>query len=105
MNIDLTAYASEQQRRFDASTSSEERKQQGHFGTPPAIAHFMAGQFSRRKPDQTPERQAPESSRGVEQPRVLRVLDPGAGVGTLSAAVCQRVLADRFLGPYPRRGG
>jgi len=74
---DLTAFASQQQRHFDASTSPEERKERGHFGTHPAIAEFMAGMFS-------------------EIPRdALRVLDPGAGVGTLSAAVCQRVLLQK----------
>lgn len=71
---ELTEFAAEQQRRFDASTSSDERKQRGHFGTPPAIARFMSGMFSEIPPG------------------TVRILDPGAGVGTLSAAICQSVL-------------
>lgn len=71
---ELTEFAAEQQRRFDASTSSDERKQRGHFGTPPAIARFMSGMFS-----------------GFNSGTV-RILDPGAGVGALSAAICQRIL-------------
>jgi adenine-specific DNA-methyltransferase len=122
MTTDLTEYASEQQRRFDLSTSPDERKQQGHFGTPPAIAHFMAGQFSwisgkmrlfpgihaperrMRKMGQAPSIHAsepvpfsapePVPFSAPEQSGIVRVLDPGAGVGTLSAAVCQRVLAE-----------
>ncbi|MDZ4817499.1 MAG: Eco57I restriction-modification methylase domain-containing protein [Planctomycetota bacterium] len=70
----LTDFASEQQRRFDALVPAEQRKVTGHFGTPAVIAEFMAGMFS--------------------QPLEchLRILDAGAGVGTLSVAVCQRLL-------------
>jgi adenine-specific DNA-methyltransferase len=74
---ELPEFAAEQQRRYDTSTSAIERKERGHFGTPPAIAQFMAAMFSKRH---------------VES---IRILDPGAGVGTLSAAVCQRVLAEK----------
>lgn len=95
----LTEFAAEQQGRFDSSTSPRERKERGHFGTPAAIADFMASMFS-----------------AIPQGTV-RVLDPGAGVGTLSAAVCQRVLRqsarrrlefelwenDPKLAPYLRR--
>jgi adenine-specific DNA-methyltransferase len=70
----LTEFAAEQQRQFDISTSPAARKACGHFGTRPAIAEFMAMMFS----------QIPEGR--------LRILDPGAGVGMLSAAVCQRIL-------------
>jgi adenine-specific DNA-methyltransferase len=70
----LTRLAADQQRRFDATTLPRTRKERGHFGTAPAIADFMAGMF-------------------MEIPQgAVRILDPGAGVGTLSAAVCQRVL-------------
>lgn len=72
----LTEFAAEQQRRFDASTSADERKERGHFGTPPAIAAFMAGMLSQLSSN-------------------IRILDPGAGVGTLSAAACQRALGQR----------
>ena len=70
----LTQFASDQQRRFDLATPANARKERGHFGTPPAIAGFMAGMFS-------------DIPKGT-----VRILDPGAGVGTLSAALCQRVL-------------
>jgi adenine-specific DNA-methyltransferase len=70
----LTRLAAEQQRRFDAMTLPRARKERGHFGTSPAIADFMAGMFSA----------IPHGP--------MRILDPGAGVGTLSAAVCQRIL-------------
>src|SRR5947207_13666349 len=73
----LTRLAAEQQRQFDATTLPRTRKERGHFGTSPAIADFMAGMFT----------QVPQGP--------VRILDPGAGVGTLSAAVCQRVLQQR----------
>ncbi|MCI0380866.1 MAG: Eco57I restriction-modification methylase domain-containing protein [Gemmataceae bacterium] len=74
LKADLTQFAAEQQRRFEAATLPRERKERGHFGTPPAVAEFMSGMIT-----------------GIPQGAV-RVLDPGAGVGTLSAALCQRVL-------------
>src|SRR6266852_1887796 len=77
MNSSLTQLAAEQQRRFDATTLPRARRERGHFGTTPAIADFMAGMFT-------------EIPQGP-----VHVLDPGAGVGTLSAAVCQRVLQER----------
>lgn len=77
MTSPLTEFAAEQQRRFDASTSPERRKERGHFGTRPAIAKFMAELFSRFPDDH------------------VRILDPGAGVGTLSAAICERALQQR----------
>ncbi len=77
MTDSLTRLAAEQQRQFDATTLPRTRKERGHFGTTPAIADFMAGMFT-------------EIPQGP-----VRVLDPGAGVGTLSAAVCQRVLQQK----------
>src|SRR6266852_6309896 len=74
MNSSLTQLAAEQQRRFDATTLPRARRERGHFGTAPAIADFMAGMFT-------------EIPQGP-----VHILDPGAGVGTLSAAICQRVL-------------
>lgn len=73
MPPELLEFASRQQGRFDAATSAADRKERGHFGTPPAIADFMAGLFST----------IPSKS--------IRILDPGAGVGTLSAAMCNRL--------------
>lgn len=52
-------------------------KNAGIFGTPPIIAQFMAELFS----------DAPAES--------TRILDPGAGVGTLSAAFCQTMLTEK----------
>ena len=75
MSAELIEFAAEQQRSFDVSTSAEERKSRGHFGTPPAIADFMANLFS-----------------GFPHEPIC-ILDPGAGVGTLSAAVCKRILS------------
>ncbi len=77
MTETLTRLAAEQQRRFDAGTLPRTRKERGHFGTAPAIADYMAGMFA-------------EIPKGP-----VRVLDPGAGVGTLSAAICQRVLEQK----------
>src|SRR5437764_15038060 len=77
MTDSLTRLAAEQQRHFDATTLPRTRKERGHFGTSPAIADFMAGMFT----------QLPQGP--------VRVLDAGAGVGTLSAALCQRVLQQR----------
>src|SRR5262245_783867 len=74
MTDSLTRFAAEQQRRFDATTLPRARRERGHFGTAPAIAEFMAEMF-------------PEIPQGP-----VRILDPGAGVGTLSVAVCQRIL-------------
>jgi adenine-specific DNA-methyltransferase len=72
----LTLLAAEQQRQFDAATPAQSRKERGHFGTSPAIADFMAGMITKI-------------------PKNARILDPGAGVGTLSAALCQRVLGEQ----------
>jgi adenine-specific DNA-methyltransferase len=59
--------------QYHAATSPEERKKKGQFFTPPEISRFMAGMLA------------------DPFPRELRLLDPGAGVGSLSAAVCERV--------------
>ncbi len=78
LSMDLTQVAAEQQHRFDITTTPAERKERGQFGTPRAIAKFMAGLFS----------QIPSGT--------IRILDPGAGVGTLSAALCERILSLRI---------
>jgi adenine-specific DNA-methyltransferase len=83
MPPELLEFASHQQGRFDAATSLADRKEHGHYGTPPAIADFMAGLFSNL------------------QSESIRILDPGAGVGTLSAAMCHRLLQmDQPLGVH-----
>lgn len=73
MSCDLVEFAAMHQQRHDAGTTPADRKTRGHFGTPPAIAEFMAGLFS-GFPAET-----------------IRILDPGAGVGILTAAVCARI--------------
>ncbi|MBL8818219.1 MAG: Eco57I restriction-modification methylase domain-containing protein [Planctomyces sp.] len=75
----LAEYAALQQIRFESRSTAEERRTFGHFGTSPKIAHFMAGMFEE-----------------TDQNRI-RILDAGAGVGTLTAAVCDRVC--QFEGP------
>jgi adenine-specific DNA-methyltransferase len=70
---DLLGFALELQRRHEAQSSTSVRKARGQFFTPPSVAAFMARLFS-------------------TFPRELRVLDPGAGTGTLSAAICQEIL-------------
>lgn len=67
----LLDFACEIQQRHEVRTS--ERKVRGQFFTPASIAAFMTGLL------RTP-------------PTHLRVLDPGAGTGVLSAAICERIL-------------
>jgi adenine-specific DNA-methyltransferase len=74
MTDNPTGFAAEQQRRFDAMTLPRTRRERGHFGTAPAIAEFMAGLLT-------------DTPKGP-----VRILDPGAGVGTLSAAICKKIL-------------
>src|SRR5262245_3010681 len=67
---DLLAFSEQLQRRFEMRSGP--RKDKGQVFTPPAVAKFMAGLFSKL-------------------PARLKLLDPGAGVGTLAAAVCERI--------------
>src|SRR5713226_8081085 len=69
----IIAFAAEVQQGYEESTSAEARKKVGHFGTSPVIARFMAGMFTRTQIDN------------------IRILDPGAGTGILTAAVCDRI--------------
>ena len=78
----LTAYVDRY--RVDAylNLDSERRSEMGQFFTPPSVARFMASLF--------------EDSR-----REIRLLDAGAGVGTLTAAfveaVCRRDIRPRTI--------
>ncbi len=65
--------AAQRQTAYLHATASAYRKARGQVFTPPEIARFMAGLFFR-------------------VPQQLRLLDPGAGAGLLSVAVCERVL-------------
>ncbi|MFI5460880.1 MAG: Eco57I restriction-modification methylase domain-containing protein, partial [Isosphaerales bacterium] len=69
-------YSAALQRRHEAATSADARKERGQVFTPPSVCSFMAGLFTR-----IPDR--------------FRLLDAGAGVGSLAAAVCEQVLALR----------
>ncbi len=74
--VGLLDYSAALQGRHEAATSPVARKELGQVFTPPSVCGFMAGLFTR-----IPDR--------------FRFLDAGAGVGSLSAAVCDRVLALR----------
>jgi adenine-specific DNA-methyltransferase len=69
----LLDYAASLQRHHEAATTADARKEKGQVFTPPGVCRFMASRFTR----------IPES---------WRVLDPGAGAGALSAALCERVM-------------
>ena len=71
--IDLMAFASALQKRYEAATTVESRKEKGQVFTPVGVCRYMAGLFTRI------------SDRG-------RLLDAGAGIGSLAAAFCERVL-------------
>src|SRR5438105_282182 len=69
---DLLNFSAQMQKRFENATSLAHRKQKGQVFTPRPVARFMAGLLT-------------------EIPARFRLLDPGAGVGTLTAAVCERI--------------
>ena len=69
----LPDHAAQRQLKYLEDTTPSYRKGQGQIFTPPEIGQFMAGLFSR-------------------VPKQFRLLDPGAGAGVLSVAVCERVL-------------
>ena len=72
----LLSYSAALQQRHEAATLAEARKERGQVFTPPSVCGLMAGLFT-----QIPDR--------------FRLLDAGAGVGSLAAAVCERVLSLR----------
>jgi len=65
-------HALELQHRFENSVTGKHRKERAQVFTPPEVARFMAGLFGT-----------------IRSQYVL--LDPGAGVGMLTAAFCERV--------------
>ena len=69
----LVDFALDLQRQYGGRTSVEERKSKGQYFTPPEVCRFMAGLFTR-----------PVGAH-------FRLLDPGAGAGSLTAAVCERL--------------
>jgi adenine-specific DNA-methyltransferase len=70
----LTAYAERLSILYSESCKISVRKNIGQFFTPKEISSFMAGKFSIYQNE-------------------LRILDPGTGTGTLTAAVCERLAA------------
>jgi len=66
-------FSLELQERYENSTSAEYRREQGQVFTPPEIARFMASLLS-------------------PIPSEYHLLDAGAGIGSLTAAVCERLL-------------
>lgn len=65
-------HALELQHRFENSVAADRRKERGQVFTPPEVARFMASLFG-------------------TIPREYVLLDPGAGIGTLTAAFCERI--------------
>jgi len=72
-NFNLVQFASALQKKYESQESVKTRKQIGHYGTPGIIAEYMARMFSQIPTD------------------TVRLLDAGAGVGILTAAVCDRI--------------
>jgi adenine-specific DNA-methyltransferase len=70
----LLAHALDLQTKYERQTALDDRKRKGQFFTPPAVCGFMASLFS------------------PKPPATFRLLDPGAGVGSLTAAICDRFL-------------
>jgi adenine-specific DNA-methyltransferase len=66
-------YAQRLAEQYVASTSTQYRKQRGQYFTPPEVATFI-GELA-AKHNKSP----------------IRILDPGAGLGILSCAVCQKL--------------
>jgi adenine-specific DNA-methyltransferase len=72
----MLEFSLELQRRHENSVSADYRKKRSQVFTPPEVARFMAGLFT-----------------AIPSEYVL--LDPGAGIGTLTAAFCERILKMR----------
>jgi adenine-specific DNA-methyltransferase len=70
----LLAYCLQMQIEYARLTSLDQRKRKGQFFTPPEVGEFMATLAS------------------TNPAATFRLLDPGAGVGALSAAICDRFL-------------
>ena len=76
VNEEPAAYADRLGRAYAASVSDEHRKRLGQYMTPIAVARFMAGLYRE----------------GAQM--TLRILDPGAGAGVLSCAICEKLAAN-----------
>jgi adenine-specific DNA-methyltransferase len=71
--LGLLDYSAALQERHEAATSVDARKDKGQVFTPQGVCRFMATRLTR-----IPDR--------------FRILDPGAGTGSLTAAVCERLM-------------
>jgi adenine-specific DNA-methyltransferase len=71
--VDLLEICTQSAKRHVESSRECDRKAAGQVFTPPEVARFMASLLT-------------------EFPNRFRLLDPGAGVGILTAAVCERFL-------------
>jgi len=69
----LVNFACNLQLGYEQRTTVEERKRKGQYFTPPEVCGFMARLFSEPSGDH------------------YHFLDPGAGIGSLSAAMCERL--------------
>lgn len=72
----MLTHARDAANHHEAATTPESRKSKGQFFTPLVVAKYMANLFG-----PLPER--------------FRLLDAGAGVGTLTAAFCERVMREK----------
>jgi adenine-specific DNA-methyltransferase len=70
----LLGHSLDIQTKYERLTSLNDRKRKGQFFSPAEVCHFMAGLFS------------------LKAAATFRLLDPGAGLGSLAAAVCDRFL-------------
>jgi len=71
--LGLLDYSAALQERHEAATSADDRKERGQVFTPRGVCNFMSSLFTR-----IPDR--------------FRLLDAGAGTGSLAAAICERIL-------------
>jgi len=69
----LSSYVGELTERYIQNSDLKERKSRGQIFTPKQVSSFMADLFDINKQN-------------------IELLDPGAGVGTLSVAFCSRIL-------------
>jgi adenine-specific DNA-methyltransferase len=71
--VGLLEFSAALQERHEAATDPDARKERGQVFTPRVVCSFMAGLFT-------------------DIPDRFRLLDAGAGIGSLTAAVCERIL-------------
>jgi adenine-specific DNA-methyltransferase len=72
-DVDVLSCIEETRKTFSKTTSRADRSALGQFLTPAPIARFMASLFERT-------------------PRIVRILDPGAGTGSLFAALTEKLI-------------